>query len=77
MHPNMQEQLSLPNQSFRTAPDNTAVAGIEYAYQANFNDVIAVAIQDAQGDPKSLNEAQSHSDWPSWEKAMGSKINML
>jgi hypothetical protein len=36
-----------------------------------------VAIQDAQGDPKSLNEVQSCSDWPSWDKAMGSEINML
>jgi hypothetical protein len=36
-----------------------------------------MAIQDAQGDPKSLNEVQLHLDWPSWEKAMGSKIDML
>jgi hypothetical protein len=77
MHPNMQEQLSSPDQSFCTAPDNTAAAGIKYAYQANFNNIIVVAMQDAQGDPKSLNEAQSCSNWPSWEKAMGSKINTL
>jgi hypothetical protein len=77
MHPNIQEQLSSPNQSFCTAPDDTAAAGIKYAYQADFDDIIAVAIQEAQGDPKSLNEVQSHLDWPSWEKAMGSKINTL
>jgi hypothetical protein len=47
------------------APDDTTAASIEYAYQANFNDIIAAAIQDAQGDMKSLNEVQSHSDWPS------------
>jgi hypothetical protein len=77
MHPNVQEQLSLPDQSFHTVPDDTAAAGMEYAYQADFDDIIAMAIQDAQGDPKSLNEGQSCLDWPSWEKAMGSEINML
>jgi hypothetical protein len=77
MHPNVQEQLSSPDQSFCMAPDDTVVVGIEYAYQANFDDVIVAAIQDAQGDLKSLNEAQSCSDWPSCEKAMGSKINTL
>jgi hypothetical protein len=77
MHPNVQEQLSSPDQSFHMVPDDTAAAGIKYTYQADFNDIIMVAIQDAQGDPKSLNKVQSHSDWPSWEKAMGSKINML
>jgi hypothetical protein len=77
MHPNVQEQLSSPNQSFHIAPDDTAAAGIEYAYKADFNDTIAVAIQDTQGDPKSLNETQLCLDWPSWEKAMGSEINML
>jgi hypothetical protein len=77
MHPNIQEQLPLPNQSFHTAQDNTTAAGIEYAYQADFNDVIVVAIHNTQGDPKSLNEAQSRLDWPSWEKAMGSEIDML
>jgi hypothetical protein len=77
MHPNVQEQLSLPDQSFHMALDNTAAVGIKYAYQADFNNIIMVAIQDAQGDLKSLNEVQSHLDWPSWEKAMGSEINML
>jgi hypothetical protein len=38
------------------APDDTAVAGIEYVYQADFDDIITAAIQDAQGDPKSLNK---------------------
>jgi hypothetical protein len=47
MHPNVQEQLSLPDQSFHMVLDDTAVAGIEYAYQANFDNVIMVAIQDA------------------------------
>jgi hypothetical protein len=73
----MQEQLSSPDQSFHMVLDDTAVAGIKYAYQANFDDIITAAIQDAQGDLKSLNEAQSCLDWPSWEKAMGSEINML
>ena len=77
MHPNVQEQLSSPDQSFTTAPDDTAAAGIEYAYQADLNNVIAAAIQDAEGDPKSLNEAQSRSDWPAWEKAMDSEIDTL
>jgi hypothetical protein len=57
--------------------DDTTAAGIEYAYQADFNDIITAAIHDAQGDPKSLDEVQLCSDWPSWEKAMGSEIDML
>jgi hypothetical protein len=47
MHPNMQEQLSLPNQSFCMALDNTTAASMEYAYQADFDDIITLAIQDA------------------------------
>jgi hypothetical protein len=45
MHPNVQEQLSSPDQSFTMAPDDTTAAGIEYAYQADFNSIIAAAIQ--------------------------------
>jgi Reverse transcriptase (RNA-dependent DNA polymerase) len=41
------------------------------------DDIIFAAIQDAQGDPKTLHEAQSRSDWPEWQQAMDREIAML
>jgi hypothetical protein len=41
------------------------------------NDIIFVAIQNAQGNPKTLNEAQSHSDWLQWQEAMDREIVTL
>jgi hypothetical protein len=49
----------------------------EYAYLAGFDDLIAAAIKEAEGDPKSVKEARSHSDWPHWKEAMDHKIDAL
>jgi hypothetical protein len=41
------------------------------------DDIIFAAIQDAQGDPKTLHKAQSRSDWPEWQQAMDREIATL
>jgi hypothetical protein len=41
------------------------------------DNIIFVAIQDTQGDPKTLHEAQSCSDWPQWHEAMDREIATL
>jgi hypothetical protein len=40
-------------------------------------EVIALAIQETQSNPKTLREAQSHMDWPQWEEAMDHEIATL
>ena len=37
----------------------------EWAYHAGLEEAMAAAVQDAEGDLKSLKEARSRSDWPS------------
>jgi hypothetical protein len=41
------------------------------------DNIIFAAIQDAQGDPKTLHEAQSCSDWLEWQQAMDCEIMTL
>jgi hypothetical protein len=38
---------------------------------------IVAAIQEVKGDPKSLREAQSQSNWPWWKEAMDKEIDAL
>ena len=38
---------------------------------------MAAALHDAEGDPKSLQEVWSCTDWPSWKAAMDCKMEML
>jgi hypothetical protein len=40
-------------------------------------DIIASAIQDTQGDPKTLQEAKLRVDWPLWKEAMDREIATL
>ncbi len=42
----------------------------DYVFSADFNNLIAKAIMDADANPRTLAEAQSHSDWPCWKEAM-------
>jgi hypothetical protein len=49
----------------------------EYALYAGLEDVMAAAIQDAEGDPKTLQEAQSCTDWPSWKAVMDCEMETL
>ena len=49
----------------------------EYALYTGLEDVMAAALNDAEGDPKSLQEVWSCADWPSWKAAMDCKMEML
>jgi hypothetical protein len=49
----------------------------KYAYLAGFDDLIATAIKKAEGDPKSVKEAQSRSNWPHWKEVMDREIDAL
>ncbi len=46
-------------------------------YGASLNDIVTAAIQEAEGDPKSVQEARSHSDWPRWKEAMDREMESL
>jgi len=39
--------------------------------------MVAVAIQEVQGDPKTLQQARSRTDWPQWQEAMDREISTL
>ena len=49
----------------------------DFAFHAGFDDVIAAALQDAEGDPKSLSEARSRADWSNWKAAMDHEMSTL
>ena len=47
------------------------------AYSADQQQLIIAAIQEAEGDPKTLSEAQARSNWPRWKEAMDRKLATL
>jgi hypothetical protein len=47
------------------------------AFLADLNNVIVVAIKESDGDPKTLSEVQSRSNWPHWKEAMDREIKSL
>jgi hypothetical protein len=47
------------------------------AFYAGFDDVVAAAVQDTVGDPRSLSEARSRADWPLWKAAMDRELETL
>ena len=47
------------------------------AYHTDVEEAAAAAVQVAGGDPKSLREVQSRSDWPSWKEAMDHELSTL
>ena len=49
----------------------------EYALYAGLEDIMAATLHDAEGDPKSLQEVQSHTDWASWKAVMDCKMETL
>jgi hypothetical protein len=46
-------------------------------FLANLDSVIAVAIKESDGDPKTVSEVWSCPDWPYWQKAMDHEIKSL
>jgi Reverse transcriptase (RNA-dependent DNA polymerase) len=49
----------------------------EWANLVGYEEAIAVTIQEAEGDPKTMQEAQACNDWPSWKEAMDHEISSL
>ena len=49
----------------------------EWANLAGYEEIIATTIQEVEGDPKSVQEAQYRSDWPHWKEAMDREIGSL
>jgi hypothetical protein len=49
----------------------------ESAFLADLDNVIVVAIKEADGDPKTVSEAHSRPDWPCWKEAMDHEIKTL
>jgi hypothetical protein len=48
-----------------------------HAFLADLDGVITAAIRESEGDPKTVSEARSHPDWPSWKEAMDCEIKTL
>jgi len=47
------------------------------SYHQDLCYMVAITIQEVQGDPKMLQQAQSCMDWPQWQEAMDCKITTL
>jgi hypothetical protein len=47
------------------------------AFHVDIEEAAAAAVQAAGGDPKSLREAQTRSDWRSWKEAMDRELSTL
>jgi hypothetical protein len=49
----------------------------DWVYAAGFDDIVAATIQEVEGDPRSVAEARSRSDWPRWKEAMDREMQSL
>ena len=54
----------------RGSGDDTASLADDAVFHISFDDAAFATIQDIDGDPKTLAEAQSRTDWPEWRKAI-------
>ncbi len=57
-----------------------SLAGLDFgdsAFLTDLDNVIMVAIKEADGDPKTVSEVHSCPDWPSWKEAIDHEIKML
>ncbi len=50
---------------------------LEFVFCAEYDNLIAEAINDMSSNPTSLMEAQSHSNWPQWKEAMDGEMATL
>jgi transposase InsO family protein len=50
---------------------------VDTVFSVEFKGIIAAAIHKADGDPKTLSDAQMRSDWPLWKAAMDRKLTTL
>jgi hypothetical protein len=49
----------------------------EWANLVGYEEAIAMVIQEAEGDPKTMQEARVCDDWPSWKEVMDCEISSL
>jgi hypothetical protein len=59
------------------AGEGTTGEELDFVFSVGYDDIIGVALQDVDSDPKSLLEACSHSDWLRWKEAMDHEIATL
>ena len=45
--------------------------------KVNMHVLVMAAMEDAEGDPKSLREARARADWPKWKEAIDLEIETL
>src|SRR6266702_759951 len=57
--------------------DDFADFGADCEFVAGVTPLIAEAISDMQGDPRTVNEVRSRQDWPLWQKAMDREMQTL
>ena len=57
--------------------DELAYLGADCAFITELAPIVASAINDSRDDPSTLGEAQSRSDWPSWQQAMDREMKTL
>ena len=50
---------------------------LDFVFHADYNDIINLAIQEVDTDPKSLAEVRSRFDWHRWKEAMEREITTL
>ncbi len=73
-------RVTKPSQYLRRLEAGEGTTGEEmadYVFSADFDNLIAKAIMDAEADPRTLAEAQSRSDWLRWKEAMDRKMSTL
>ena len=59
------------------AGEGTTGEYLDSIFSAEIVDFIAMAIQQADGSPQSIAEAQKQLDWPRWKEAMERELNTL
>ena len=50
---------------------------LDFVFSAGYDDLFAAALDNLEGDPKSLTQAQSHDDCPQWKTAMDREMATL
>ena len=59
------------------AGEGTTGEYLDSVFSAEIVDFVAAAIQQADGSPQSIAEAQKRLDWPKWKEAMERELNTL
>ena len=59
------------------ANENSTALANDAVYHIEYDEAVFATIQDVNGDPKSLEEAQSRTDWPKWQEAINIETKTL